>query len=545
MTSSGIPNRLARNLLALARRMAPARSHEWGDAMLAELEVVEGPWEGIRWSLGATGVLMKHTALDLFAARRGGTGSPLPPWAAKGGRMRKVTVGVCAFSILIFLGLILAPTFRQALDVSAAGWRAVLGSHQPIVSLAGMERLAEQARRDRDPEFMAFVAVHLPPGEESRRLAEEAVKLNPELTWVYLVLAQRMDPGPVSDALIARVEKWDPSNAVPHLAAADAMRGLPKQVDLVLDPKADLPAPWLQRMATAFAATDYDTYIARRLDLERSVMVRRKLEDPMLVVDALFSRSMPNILLLRGYARHVLAMSQQEEAAGRIDRAWQSGWTVARFGHLISLQAHSNFERLVGASLQLDAFERLQGLAEKKHNREAGALIAAQSEELRLLQRSITAGAGASWMPSYGIASLSQAASLGALISLGLLLAVGIIWLLRRVRPSSAAPRPSRILALGASAGAAGLAASSLTIYLCYRPFAEVFDRFLQSKGMGGAEAIYAFYGFADVDIPYLNRFVCDYHSSLWYLLLTAAGVLMLVELSRVIRGSPKPSMAK
>jgi hypothetical protein len=543
MMSSDIPNRVARNLLAMARRMAPPHSREWGDAMLAELDVVEGSWEGLRWSVGAAGVLMKDTVLDLFAARRGGTGSPLPQWAAKGGRMRKVTVGICAFSILTFLGLILTPTFRQALDVSAWGWRGIF--EQPVVSPAGMERLAGQARRARDPEFMAFVAMHLAPGEESRRLAHEAVKLDPNLTWIYLVLAQRMEPGPVSDDLIARVQRWDPSNAAPHLAAADALRGRAKQVHLVLDPKAELPAPWLQRMAAAFAATNYDAYIARRLDLERSVILRRKLDNPMLVVDALLSRSMPNILLLRGYAHHVLATSQQEEAAGQIDRAWQSCWAVAKFGHLISLQAHSNFERLVGASLQIDAFERLKVLAEKKHNPEAGALIAAQSEELRLLQQSITAGADANWMPAYRNASVSQAASLGALVSLGLMLAASIIWLLRRARAANAAPRPSRILALGAVAGAAGLAVSSLTIYLCYKPFADVFSRFLQSKGMDGAEALYAFYGFADVDIPYLNRFVWDYHSSFWYLLLTAAAVLMLVELSRIIRGSPKPSLAK
>jgi hypothetical protein len=543
MTPSGIPNRVARNLLAVARRMAPPHSVEWGDAMLAELDVVEGSWEGLRWSVGAAGVLMKDMVLDLLTVRRRETGSPLPPWFVKGGRMRKVTIGVCAFSILIFLGLMLAPTFRQALGVSAWGWRAIFD--QPVISPAGMERLAEQARRDRDPESMAFVAMHLPPGEESRHLADEAVKLNPNLTWVYLVLAQRMEPGPASDDLVARVQKWDPGNAVPHLAAADALRGLPKQVDLVLDPKADLPEPWLQKMATAFAATKYDTYVARRLDLERSVMVRRKLDDPMLVVDALPSVSMPNILLLRGYAGHVLATSQHEEAAGDTDRAWQSCWTIAKFGHLISLQAHSNFERLVGASLQLDAFERLRVLTEKKHNPEAGALIAAQSEELRLLQRSITAGGNSNWMPAYRNASVSQAASLGALVSLGLLLAAGLIWLLRRLRPAAAAPRPSRILALGAVAGAAGLAASSLTIYLSYKPFADVFSRFLQSKGMNGAEALYAFYGFADVDIPYLNRLIWDVHSSFWYLLLTAAGVLMLVELSRIIRGSPKPSMAK
>jgi hypothetical protein len=389
---------------------------------------------------------------------------------------------------------------------------------------------------------MAFAAMHLPPGKESLQLADEAVKLNPNLTWIYMALAQQMDPGPVSDDLIGRVVRWDPDNAAPRLAAADALRGVPRQVDLVMNPQADLPGPWLQKMAAAFAAPKYDTYLATHLDLERSVMRRRKVGEPMMAMDALYSHGFPNMLLLRGYTRHVLSASQKEEAAGQVDLAWQSCWAVAKFGHIISLRAHTNIERLAGASLQLDAFERLQVLAEKKHNREAGTLMAAHSEELRLLQRSIMTGPESSWMTSYRDAKVSQTALVLMMISLGLLIAISLIWTLRRILPGTTTLRPSRLLPFGAGASAAGLAASSLTIYLCYQPFAEVFTRFMARRGEDGAEALYAFFGFSDFSFPLLygGRYLLP-----WYLLLAAAVLLMVVELSRLIRGAPRPAVAK
>jgi hypothetical protein len=503
------------------------------------LDSIDGSRQVLAWSLGSSFVLLKETLFE-FLIPRSGSGFSVPEWNPKDKAMRKLTLGICGVSLFTVLLLLLAPTFRQALDVSVSGWRRAFD--QPAISPARMQRLAQEARRERDAEFMAFAAMHLPPGKESLDLADEAVKLNPDLTWIYMALAQKMDPGPVSEVLIGRVVKWDPDNAAPRLALADALRGFPKQVNLVMNPQADLPGPWLQGMAAAFAAPKYDTYLAEHMDLERSVMRRRKVDEPMLVMDALYSHGIPNMLLLRGYARHLLIASQKEEAAGQIDQAWQSCWAVARFGQLIHLQAHTNFERLAGASLQLDALEQLQVLAEKQKNGEARALIATQSEQLRLLQRAIMTGPESSWMTSYRSANVSQNASVGMLISLGLLACASLIWLLRRALPRATPRQPDRILSLASAAGAGGLTASSLTIYLCYQPFAEVFSRFMARRGADGAEALYAFVGFSDFSIPFLYG---GRYQFPWYLLLAAATVLMLVELRRVIGSAAKPSLVK
>jgi len=43
MMFTNLPHRMARKFLELAHRFAPLRRREWADAMLAELEFIEGP----------------------------------------------------------------------------------------------------------------------------------------------------------------------------------------------------------------------------------------------------------------------------------------------------------------------------------------------------------------------------------------------------------------------------------------------------------------------------------------------------------------------
>jgi hypothetical protein len=484
---------------------------------------------------------MKDTVLDLLTGRRVGAGSPLPQVNSREGTMRKVALGLCGFSILTFLGLLLAPTFRQALDVSASGWR--LTFDQPVVSQATLQRLAEQARHERDAEFMAFAAMQLPPGEESRRLADEAVKLDPKLTWVYFVLASQMAPGPAADDLIGRVEKWDPDNAAPHLLVAWQTAWGRGEMNLTRAAQLTSDEGWLQENAEAFRGKKYDMYLASRLNLESSVARRRHLNVPMMVLNGLASHPLPNMFLLRSYTRHVLAAGQKEEAAGRFEQAWQSYWSVARFGHLMNLQGQTDIERVSGATFQMEAYERMRVLAEKTHDRNASALLAMHSEELRLLLLQENMQNKNYWGPDFvRNAKLGQIASMGMAIALGLLLAAGLEWLVRRARPAPS-QGPSWFLTIAGTAGALGLVLSSVTFYLSYQPFADAYARFIESGGPDGTASLFAFYALADFQWLFNGLFVPQ--SMLWYFLLAGAGILLMVELFRVIGGAPKLSMAK
>ena len=54
---------------------------------------------------------------------------------------------------------------------------------------------------------------------ERARLADEAVHLDPKLTWIYATAGTWNSPSSAIDRVSA-LKQWDPQNALPHLFAA-------------------------------------------------------------------------------------------------------------------------------------------------------------------------------------------------------------------------------------------------------------------------------------------------------------------------------------
>lgn len=55
--------RVARMLLRSAVSISPKDTLGWGEAMLSELNYVEGGWAALIWAIGGAGVLAKHALL--------------------------------------------------------------------------------------------------------------------------------------------------------------------------------------------------------------------------------------------------------------------------------------------------------------------------------------------------------------------------------------------------------------------------------------------------------------------------------------------------
>jgi hypothetical protein len=56
----GAPRTLALKLLRAALQCAPAASREWAEAMLVELEYIEGDWPAFFWALGCTTAIFRQ-----------------------------------------------------------------------------------------------------------------------------------------------------------------------------------------------------------------------------------------------------------------------------------------------------------------------------------------------------------------------------------------------------------------------------------------------------------------------------------------------------
>jgi hypothetical protein len=63
----GAPRIWAATLLQFLLRHAPADRRDWAEAMLAELDHVDGDWSALVWALGCTSVIFRELAVESAA----------------------------------------------------------------------------------------------------------------------------------------------------------------------------------------------------------------------------------------------------------------------------------------------------------------------------------------------------------------------------------------------------------------------------------------------------------------------------------------------
>jgi hypothetical protein len=477
------PRRVANLLLRSAVWIAPHDMFEWGQAMLSELSYVKGDWAALIWAIGGAGFLAKHAFLFFFipGGRRRNV-SFTEGIFVKEGPMRKIplaAVGACALASLLFF---LVPAFRQAFRVSLASWDSVVHvmspNQQPNPELKVLARRAEQ---NHDAEGLAFVAVRHSDTGESARLAEEAVHLDPKLTWVYAVIAVRQSDLPQMDEWVSELEQWDPQNALPHFINAERIdidqvirEKIPQQVD-------QESRAWQEAMAAAFGSPRLDNYHDRLKELDRRVLLHYGLNDPYQAIGQECWYGLPSYTAWDSsrYAQSILESGEKLEVQGNRRGAVEKYWAVARFGQMVGSAGGFMMRRVVR-----DTYKKLGTLSEKEGRNEEAKFYAslgaqinnAQLEEDTAIKNRFRGGDVSSWN-----AFLARASGLMMLFSGGLLLTCALTVIARGRSLRLGSLRPGRLnLGLGLG-GAIGSLLSSAMLYVSYRPYAEILQRFIRT----------------------------------------------------------------
>ena len=489
MTSHTYLRRVAASLLRLALKIAPQDSFAWGQAVLAELNYVEGDWPALAWAFGGAVVLTKEAMLSLIIpGRRRTADSSRPELFGKEGPMRKSTlaaIGACAVASLLFF---LAPVFRQAFQASLAQWDGLADFTQyedrrPSPELEAVARLAEQSH---DAEGLAFVAVRQPKDFESARLADEAVQLDSKLTWVYAVVAMSHSTIPQIERWVPKLERFDPDNALPYFIVAEAI-----DIDQVLQnniPKQtrDEGPAWKNAMASAFQSPKLDNYLDRLKALDRRVMLRYRFDD---LYQAL-GNSCCYLYLLPSYsagdsyryAQSVLQSGKTLEARGDVTSARDKYLAVARFSQMMtSAGVHLPQWEL---NVPQEAYKRLQAFSENDGLQEQARFyvsLAAQTERAeendwiarrnRFRDSDVTR-----WS-----ANVVKTSSVAMFLCAGILLTCLVHVIRKRQFLGPDSPGPSRITTGFGIGGAVGLLLSSAILYATYRPYAQIFHSYLHT----------------------------------------------------------------
>jgi len=468
-------------LLEIAIRIAPPDAREWGQAMRGELHHVEGAWGALVWALGSASVLAKAALVSLFVpGRRRQAMVPDGGLFAKNVSLSNAALvagGACVLGALLFFA---APPFRHGVRVSLAAWHDAIRPHwrrgQPE-----LEALAKRAEANHDAEGLAFVATKLWNALESARLAEEAVRLDPGLTWVYAVVAVCHPELPQLSPWVSELERWDPQNALFHLIAASSIAstrwGAAHKVSLKEAPKGLREDPaWQANMAAAFASSRFDDYASRLRELDRKVVLRYRFDDPW----ALLSGNDWGIPVdaFRGsqeFAQSIFQEGQKLEGHGDPKGAVEKYWAVARFGQMMERQAHGDLAQLTSTTLQAMAYRQLQVISEKEGDPNAAELFGYLAEKFdihRMLRTRIVVAARWGVDISRRNGAVLQFSSLLMLIFAGLIVMAGPLLFVG----SSPDARPGirrvkQTATMVAFLCAVGLLLSSATVYLTYRPY--------------------------------------------------------------------------
>jgi len=441
-------------------------------AMKGELSQVESPWAGTMWALGGTSVMVKQTLISLVVPN-----SLVPDGGlfAKSPALRRAATAVSAACILAALLFFAAPPFRQAFKVALEPWLIVM--HAPSAELQqAFKALARKAEARRDAEGLAFCAIRITDPNESARLAKAAIRLDPKLIWTYAVLAIRDAANPEFTSHLEALEQNDPQNSLLHLIAAESIARATYSGPTNTQSANDA---WRREMGLAFSSPHFDDYSLRVAQLTRTVVPRYGLSDPSEVQARVEAR--PQFLLFNTekYAENLVREGERREAQGDRHGARELDWTVARFGEMLDSQAHTDYEHLVGTSLQSFAYGRLEKAAAAEGDRE-------QAELFGYLAAKFDAASGKEGRPrsepAFGRETALRNAAVvevsGLMIVVFLLLgAIAVVIVIAGGRRSASvvALRAKPVAVIVLLTSALGALFSSVTLYLTYRPYWYIF----------------------------------------------------------------------
>jgi len=429
------------------------------------------------WAFGGASVLVRRALASLFFPSR--RGQSIPGGAGLFTRdvpIRKAALAASAACALAALLFFTTPPFRQALRISFLPWIRMAQPY-PRDRQPRLEALARQAERQRDAEGLAFCAVRLYNSRESARLAEEAVRLDPNLLWVYALVAARHPDLPEIGQWLPKLKRWDPQNALFPLITAERndihhalredgqTRGF--ENDLV----------WQSAMTAAFQSFKFDNYSDRARELDRRVVLRYRFYYPEEVLFAA-DQGVLSYTDCQRFADLFIRSGEDLEARGERKRAMEKYLAVARFGQLIDSQGHTDLDHRVGSRLQATAYQQLQALSLKEGRQAEASLFGYLAAKFNPMN-SARERRG-EWVFGLEIckrnAAFVQVSGLLILIFAGLLAAAALILIASR-RGEKSGTRRFRPAATGVTViSGIGLLLSSATLYLTYRPYWYIFQ---------------------------------------------------------------------
>jgi hypothetical protein len=260
-------------------------------------------------------------------------------------------------------------------------------------------------------------------------------------------------------------------------------------------------------MDAAFQSPKLDSYIVRQQQLDHRVLTRYRLDDPFQAAldENWYAFPSYDSWYCSLYARSLLESAQSLESRGDRKAAFEKYLMVARFGQMMSSDGEYTF--FIKKEMK-EAYSRLGALSQTEGDGEAAsfyASLADQCDKFEEKERTLIHNRFEGSDVSLWNAFLVRLSGLGILICAALLFlcALGIVIRNRSLRLASL--HPSRLTLTLGFVAAVGSLLSSAILFVSYRPYSEIFRRFLSKGDAAGLSELSNF--LRDAQRPLGSRF--------------------------------------
>jgi hypothetical protein len=544
-------SRVAVQSMTWAVRVWPESSREWGMAVLGEMGEITEPGAALSWAAGGMLLFLRAMLAQFLQWMKlpvgsGFSGAVLPS-PGNGPQFPNHSRLATAVVLLASVTLLFLPMGREAAGTVEASWHGFLPSQEDRREL---ERVAARAEKEKDARTLAFVALTHPDADRGAHFADQAVTLDPSLTWIYASRYSYRGHGTpmVSAERLKELKKYDPDNAEVYLISAFVagelvIENAVSKKSTGWEPSRDKLArngEWMKDMEAAFRAPKYDNYFERHQELAREGWKKAPGISPGVIAIGLWAHGIPNMLQIQTYAEIRVKEALETGAAGNIQDAESTLAEVTGLGQRISGAGTIPFERVVGLGLMkrgMEGYEKLYRASGR--TKEADEVREQLSEVESSMEARIHSYIG--WREGIVQGLRWKAVLFQGAAMLSLLLAMAIGLSLVVIETSAAIGRKGsgwlrRAICEFIDYGPVALLVTSAIFLWSFRPIAAVFEQY-RSGELKQGEALGFFWEFFTLGTlspaPYFSE---PYHE--WLL---ATIVLVGLGVFVVVRGLLRP----
>jgi len=385
-------SRLLNRCLELALRFWPQESHHWGIALSAELSEISRPSEKFSWVIGGIFLFIRALSTRLLGwlSLPAGVGLSSSPSDRPRGLwgIPRVPRFIVGFLLLATFVIFFIPPGQEALSTMLAAWN---DSQALNWDAHKFQKIEAKAKQEQDANTLAFVAFNESDPNHSIELMNQAVRLDPSLTWIFgcrrFWFFETTAAKP-QETQFKQLLAYDPTNGYASLlnAGEEARR---TSREAILNGNQGIrqllwsDPDWISLMDRTFRATTYDSYADRYVRLMQDAWKQHPEISAISIASSLYARRVSEASQIYTYKEQLFRQAEALVSSGHDSQAAELLGQVSSFGERMANGHVTPAEKIVGFGISRDASEALSKIYANSGRADEAIAMSARAKQLQ------------------------------------------------------------------------------------------------------------------------------------------------------------------